>query len=213
MTFYPEILTSTQQKVLHRIGALLSKQGWYLGGGTALALLLGHRKSVDLDWFTADKVKDSQKIGHWLNDENINIVVKSAERGTLHGTIQRVRISLFEYRYPLLQQLIYWPEAGCDLASLDDLACMKLSAVAQRGSRKDFIDIYALVQKHRPLGELLGLYQKKYDVNTIAPLLYGLSYFEDADRERNPQMIWNVSWREVKRFIQESVRNFMQDLS
>jgi len=95
---------------------------------------------------------------------------------------------------------------GCTLASLDDLACMKLSAVAQRGSKKDFIDIYALLKKHRSLKQLLRLYQKKFNGADIAPVLYGLNYFDDAEKQRMPRMVWSVTWEEIKKTILGAVK-------
>ena len=111
----------------------------------------------------------------------------------------------FQYRYDLLQPFTYWPDGNCNLASLDDLAAMKLVAIAQRGSRKDFIDMYVLIQQYKPLNELLSTYQKKYRTDNIAPVLMGLSYFDDAEHEPDPAL-WNVEWREVKELISSRVR-------
>jgi hypothetical protein len=107
--------------------------------------------------------------------------------------------------YPPLQPCNNWPEGNCNLAYLDDLACMKLAAVTQRGSRKDFVDIYELAQRHKPLIDLLGLFQKKYEMENLAPVLMGLVYFEDAESETDPFM-WSGNWQEVKRAISEWVR-------
>jgi hypothetical protein len=106
----------------------------------------------------------------------------------------------------LLEPTLSWPEFASTLASLADLACMKLSAVSQRGARKDFVDIYALGEHYRPLEELLELYQRKFTVEDIAHVLYGLAYFDDAEKERMPRMLWNVDWRTIKRTIQQWVR-------
>ncbi len=80
------------------------------------------------------------------------------------------------------------------MASLDDLACMKLAAVAQRGSRKDFIDVYTLVKSHKSLPELLSFYQKKYQIENITSVLMGLIYFDDAENEPDPPQ-WKEDWR------------------
>ena len=103
---------------------------------------------------------------------------------------------------------MHWPDYGCRLASLDDLACMKLSAVAQRGAKKDFVDLYALGLYHRPLPDLLALYRQKYATNDIAHLLYALAYFDDADPERMPHLLWNFDWRTIKR----ATRSWVQDV-
>jgi hypothetical protein len=90
---------------------------------------------------------------------------------------------------------------NCPLASLEDLACMKLSAIAQRGARKDFCDIYALGKKAFSLSQMLGFYQKKFSISDIGSVLYGLVYFDDAESERMPRMLWDVTWREIRNTI------------
>ena len=90
---------------------------------------------------------------------------------------------------------------GCDLASLEDLACIKLSAIAQRGARKDFWYLYALGTKCFTQQEMLDFYQRKYSIRDIGSVLYGLVYFDDADGERMPRMLWEVKWAEIKRTI------------
>jgi predicted nucleotidyltransferase component of viral defense system len=82
---------------------------------------------------------------------------------------------------------------GCQLASLDDLTAMKLAAISQRGSRKDFLDIYELGIKHAPLKRMLELYEQKYAVDDIGHVLLGLSYFDDAEREPMPMVIWGIN--------------------
>jgi hypothetical protein len=115
-------------------------------------------------------------------------------------------VSFLEFRYPLLSPLAYWKEIDIHLASLDDLACMKLSAVAQRGSKKDFFDIYALCMQHRPLAGLLELYRSKFSVTDIGPVIYGLAYFDDAESERDPALLEKVNWEMVKQAIVKWVR-------
>ena len=119
--------------------------------------------------------------------------------GTLYGQVGSVRLSFIEFRYPLLNPCLTWEANGAALASLDDLACMKLSAVAQRGSRKDFYDIHTLISRHRPLADLLQLYQQKFRVGDISPVLYGLAYFDDAEQEPEPSMLIKLPWKQVKK--------------
>ena len=97
----------------------------------------------------------------------------------------------------------------CRLASLMDLACMKLSAIAQRGARKDFCDLYVLGSRHFSLQEMLGFYQKKFNIRDIGSVLYGLVYFDDAEQERMPRMLWKVSWKEIKK----TITGWVKDLS
>ncbi len=206
MNFHLHVLGAVQQRVLHQLAPVLTPAGFYLGGGTALAVYLGHRQSVDLDWFTQRRLADPVRLAEQLRAEGIAFRTGSIERGTLHGSCSRVRISLLEYRYPLLGPLVTWPAFGCRLAARADLAAMKLSALAQRGAKKDFIDVYALVASGIPLPQLLAWYQQKYSVDDLTHLLYSLCYFEDADRERMPRLFWNTNWKRIKRQLQDWLR-------
>jgi Nucleotidyl transferase AbiEii toxin, Type IV TA system len=206
MKFHLEALKAKQIRVLRQFGRELNGRGFYLGGDTALAVYFGHRLSVDLDWFTSSAMGDVLLLAESLRRSGLDFITVQGAPGTLHGTLRGVRISFLEFRYPLLHSLTAWKEMNCSLASLDDLACMKLSALAQRGARKDFCDIYMLGAKHRPLSELIRLYQRKFKVEDMSPILYGLSYFDDAESEPMPRMLLNVQWRTIKKTIQGWVK-------
>jgi predicted nucleotidyltransferase component of viral defense system len=94
---------------------------------------------------------------------------------------------------------------GCELASLDDLACMKLVAIAQRGTKKDFIDVYTIIRHYKPLPELLEFYKQKYATDNIASVLMSLVYFDDAESDPPPSR-WTVPWNEVKHSLAQWVR-------
>lgn len=177
-----------------------------MGGGTAIAIYLGHRHSMDLDWFTERSMGDPMGLAQSFRDRGIPFVTGQIEAGTLHGTVSGIRVSIFEYKYPLLKPPVRWQEASGQIASVEDLVCMKLSALAQRGSKKDFVDIYALGLKCYSLSDMLHFYQRRYSVADIAHVLYGLSYFDDADKERLPKMIWNSDWRIIKKTIQTWIK-------
>ncbi len=206
MSRFPEVITSEQKKAIQQLGNLIQKMNFYLGGGTAVAIHLGHRKSVDLDWFTNESIPDPMMLAQELRDHKINFKTEQIARGTLHGTINNVRISFIEFRYSLLKKLALLNTFKCSLASLEDLASMKLSAVAQRGAKKDFVDIYAIGIKHLPLNNNVILLSKKFHVKDIAHVLYGLVYFDDAEKEKMPEMLWKVDWNTVKKTITEWVK-------
>jgi len=148
MTFYPDAISDQQKTVLRALGSIAAEHGFYLAGGTAVALQLGHRRSVDLDWFrqTRGPLSDPMQWAQQLRDSGIELTTESIDEATLHASVHGVRVSFLEYRYPLLQSRVFWEEYDTDLASLDDLACMKLSAIAQRGGKKDFLDLSRLVR-------------------------------------------------------------------
>lgn len=182
------------------------QQHFYLVGGTTVALYLGHRHSVDLDCFTGEDIPDTMLLAQNIRDKGIPFTTGQIERGTLHGTISGVRVSFLEYKYPLIKPLITWQKAACQLASLEDLTSMKLSALTQRGSKKDFVDIYALGLRHFRLRDMIRFYQQKYSVEDVSHVLYGLSYFDDADKERLPKMFWDADWKIIKKTIQGWVK-------
>src|SRR5689334_2644874 len=105
MTWHPEVLALRQQRVLARVGPVLTQHGFYLAGGTAVALHLGHRRSVDLDWFSAARLPDPLRLAQDLREQGVAFVTGQVAPGTLHGSVRGVRLGLLEYRYPLLASL------------------------------------------------------------------------------------------------------------
>lgn len=200
---YEEILG----KKTFRDLAVLKKEGllkdFYLAGGTGAALFLRHRRSYDLDFFTlknfsADLFADKlSKAGRFQ--------LEKKEIGTVTGLFRDTRVSFFYYPYLLLKP----PRnaAGIKVAHLLDIACMKIDAIAGRGSKKDFIDLYEIIQSGYSLEELLASFQKKYaklNYNMIH-IRKSLVYFADADRDENPLMIKPLDWPEMKRFFKREV--------
>jgi hypothetical protein len=206
MNFHTEGMEASQIEALRLCGKAISERQFYLAGGTALAIYYGHRQSLDLDWFSTQFLTEPLLLAKALKDTGIPFVTEKVEAGTLVGKIKGVWVSFMEYTYSLLQPLVQWEEMSCSLASLDDLACMKLAAVAQRGSKKDFIDLYVLATHHRSLPEMLALYQKRYQVEDVTPVIYGLTYFEDAESELSPRLLWKTDWKTVKKTIKDMVR-------
>ncbi len=204
-SFHEDALSASVRSVLRAVAPLASRQGFYLAGGTAVALHLGHRRSRDLDWFREAPLTQPLQLAEMLREHCSEVEVTHVEQGTLLVRVSGVRVSFFEYRYPLMRPPLLWEKYGFLLASLEDLACMKLLAIAQRGTKRDFVDLYALMQAV-PLLEALRLYQQKYGVSDITHLLRALTYFEDADRERMPTMLQPIAWREVKRALRETIK-------
>ena len=184
----------------------MTRDGFHLGGGTAVALHLGHRRSVDLDWFTTAALPDPLQHAARLRATGLALADVETQRGTLHATIDGVRVSLLEYLYPLLKEPEPLGDTGARIAALGDLSAMKLAAVAQRGTRRDFVDVHVLATRFRPLGDLLDLYRSKYGVADATHVLYGLSYFDDAEPEQMPDMLVAADWGAIKRDIRGWVK-------
>jgi hypothetical protein len=199
-------LSAQQEQVLHQLAPLMSQLPMYLAGGTALAMLLEHRQSVDFAWFSDAPLTDPLQLAQQLRDSGLAFITGQVRPGTLHGTIEGVRVRFLEYRYPLLEPLLSWENPAFLMAAPADLACMKLSAIAQRGARKDFIDLYALGQNHFSLQTMLHMYQQKYSVKDIGHVLYSLAYFDDALQEPMPVMHWQTDWQTIQHTIESWVK-------
>lgn len=152
---------------------------------------------MDFDWFTEQTLGDPLGLARRFQEEGVACRVDSTEPGTLHGRVAGVRVSFIEYRYPSLEAPRRFPGLPTPLASISDIACMKLSAITQRGARKDFVDLHAIGQT-LPLVEMIELYRRKFGVRDIGHVLTALTYFDDADRERAPQMLHRIDWTSVK---------------
>ncbi len=194
---HPEVLSASQKRVVRTLAEPLSQEGFYLAGGTALALHLGHRLSVDLDCFKP-VLGNVEALIRTLSSGRAAFAVTNVDHETLYIEMDGVQVSFFGYDYPLLTPLVPWPECGIRIAGEDDIACMKLSAVASRGSRKDFVDLHFLIKARRSLKEYLELFQRKFDNRDIGHVIRSLVYFDDAESEPELQMLQPCAWSLLK---------------
>jgi len=178
--------------------------GFYLAGGTGLALQIKHRFSIDLDFFT-EKDIDIDSLKDKLNELGVITVEKEA-KNTLNGTFNGTEIMFLKYAYPLLFPL--QESEGITIADIRDIGCMKISAVSSRGSKKDFIDLFFICKNVLSLEELLELFKKKYkDINyNMVHIRKSLVYFENAEKDPIPKMLIPANWVEVKSFFQRNVK-------
>lgn len=199
---FKNVLSPSTDKFLQLIKQKNLPKGSYLGGGTALALHLGHRRSNDLDFFTPTEFIEKQ----WEQKLKLQLGFKLAKRDwqTLIGDIKGVKLSLFGYKYKLIGEFskIY----SVDVASLPDLSAMKLDTVIGRGTKRDLIDIYFLAQK-LGLNMLYEFYQKKYGNFEEREIMIkkALVYFEEAEADEMPAMLSEVKWEEVKEYFRKNV--------
>lgn len=203
----PEAVPKILRTLLARLSATDIPRTFYLAGGTGLALLLHHRRSIDLDFFSRTNrldfegrrslVAQLRRLPGWSLTE--------AREGTVHGRLGRVRVSFFWYPEPLVKPLIH--QGRLHVASLEDIGLMKLGAIIGRGSRKDFVDLYTICQ-HVPLPRLLALGHKKFRDSSDFTLqaLKALVFFDDAQQEPPLLTTHPVAWDAVKRFFAHEVR-------
>lgn len=205
---HEEAITKDTKNVLDTISRSGIAKDFYLAGGTALAFYFGHRFSVDLDWF-AEKFDYNVLFRQKL--ENLGkLSIDEGSEKTFNGSLNGVKVSFLEYPYPLVSPKIKYKE-NVYLAGIPDIAVMKLETVAQRGSYKDFIDIYFLLQKYS-LKEMFGFLRKKFiNINyNETHLLKALTYFEDAKGTPEPKMIQAANWKKVIETIRGEVKNYMK---
>lgn len=196
---HPEVLAPDTAKLIDDLGNQEWTREFYLAGGTAVALLLGHRRSIDLDFFSFRAFETLKLRGKVLACGQFTLDEESP--GTLHGRLNRVRVSFLEYPYPLMDEPIRFQRIS--LAGLRDLACMKLEAIAARGKQRDFIDLYAVVKAGHPLEDILSWFENKYQAlqyNKIH-LIKSLTYFEDAEEDPSPDLLRPLEWSDVKDYF------------
>lgn len=191
-------------ELLRHITSLPQFHQTRLVGGTALALQYGHRKSIDLDFFGVldSEPEETQEELETLGTLKVIKQTRSIRIYLLNG----VKIDFVDYsRYPWLDAPIL--EAGVCIATPKDIAAMKVNAIEGRGSRKDFVDIFALLQ-HFTLSEILSFYQAKYPEHSVFRALMSLTYFEDAETQPMPEMLSEISWQQMKATIIDTVRRY-----
>ncbi len=171
-----------------------------LVGGTALALQIGHRKSVDLDLF-GNLAADDFEVSLKLNELG-NVKIAQKTNNILVCFIDEIKVDIVNYHYPWIDEPVR--KENLLLASPKDIAAMKLAAITGRGSKKDFVDIYFLLQ-YFSLIEMMELYKAKYDDGNPFLVLKSLIYFDDAESDPLLEMLIPLDWEEVKLYIKTKV--------
>ena len=173
--------------------------GLALGGGTSLALRFGHRISVDLDFFTPDPFQPDELAASLaaLKPE----IIASA-RNSLTTVAAGVKLDFLRHAYPLLAPVEVID--GIAMLSLEDVAAMKLNAVSNRGSKKDFYDVAELLTRF-DLATLLSFFSAKYVSSDPFAVIRSLAWFEDAEPEPDPIPLKGATWESVKREVSEAL--------
>lgn len=183
----------------------LARGGWYLAGGTALALQVGHRKSVDLDFFTprrqfriAALERNLSSTDRWVSDQR--------NEGTLYGRLVGAKASFIAYPF-------YEPSPRrlrCGMVSIllpEDVAAMKITAISQRGRKRDFVDLYWYCTNREPLDTVIqrALQRCPRQLDNLPHILKSLAYFADAEGDPMPPLFFRVTWSTIKRYFQREV--------
>lgn len=188
----------SRQKWLHNFS-------WYLAGGTALALCGGHRRSVDLDFFLAKKDFDEKKLlTHFIGNNDWHTDVE--EKNTIYGKLFGAKISFIAYPFFIPKQkmasygMIY-------VLNPIDIGVMKITAISQRGLKRDFFDLYWCANNIEPLENIIKRLKAQYPsiAHNYHHILKSLVYFEDAETDPEPEIYFDANWKKIKTFFRKEI--------
>ena len=204
---FDQVLPPETFELLRDLNGELARQGFYLAGGTGLALQLGHRVSEDLDFFTAaefDPVRLSRRM-----EQRPGYSETLVSKGTLYCRIAGVKLSFLHYPVPLKHPTVEYLSAG--VADWRDILAEKFKTLSQRGSRRDFYDVYAcFTLRTRSVAEAIGIFKGRFAGTGInyQHVLKSLTWYKDADAEPDPRLLISADWAEVKRFFESRAAEF-----
>lgn len=205
---FEEILPKNALKVINQLSTKISD--FYLAGGTGLALQLGHRKSADLDFFSL-KIFSTEFLLKNIQPDKTLLV----QEGTVHCQLGKVKLSFLFYNQPLVFPLINW--RGVKLADWRDILAEKFKAISQRGTKKDFYDLYATIQLRLSIEEACIIFKKRFGSSGINMyhILKSLIFFEEAEDDPPPLIVMQGKewqWEKVKKFFILNIRKFEKHL-
>jgi len=208
---HPDCLPRDGRRTLAALKGPVRAHGFILAGGTALALQLGHRISEDLDFFSAAPFS-TDALYREVKGRKLSPSVLQEAEGTLTVDAAGVKVSFFHHPYPFVGKLAHF--GGIPLASITDIASMKVIAVSQRGARRDFIDLFFIL-KDTPFRKVAENMVARYGAARISPVGIGKSlvFFDDAESDPDPRYRGQgPDWESVKRFFVRNVRQIVLDL-
>lgn len=177
-----------------------------LAGGTSLALQIGHRRSIDLDLFSTDDFEVNFLLE--FLETNYNFHSDFTANNTLKGSIDSVKVDFISHKYPLIKNIR--EVEHIKLYSVEDIAAMKLNAIAGNGTRsKDFIDLYFLLKEYS-VTQLIDFYSQKYKTRNTFHVVKSMVYFDDISLQDWPVMVLekNLNMDKVKKIIEKKVKEY-----
>ena len=197
-----EVIDKNRYNILKKVIEKVSLKNYYLAGGTALALQTGIRESFDFDFFVQTEFDENLLIQEL--DEIGELEVTTCRKGTVHVILNGVQLTFLYFKNKLVADKIAVEEIrGLYLASIKDIAIMKLIAISQRGTKKDFFDLYYICNNFSiTITDILNMLNIKYDENKInyAHIIQSLAYFEDAEDENLPKVFIDYNWEIIKEY-------------
>jgi len=185
------------------------RERFYLAGGTALSLQIGHRLSVDLDFFSPTEDIPSIRAELEKALQSLQGILADSSWGNLVYLVKEVRVGFYGYGFPLVAPVV--ETEGVKLASIEDIALMKLDAMLSRASRKDFYDLYFICQT-LPISQIFKKAHKKYpsvrdfEVQATKRLVF----FDNAEKETDPSLLHDANWNSVKNYFIKQAKEIEQ---
>ncbi len=212
---YWNIFDKDRYELLKKISEVVSIDDYYMIGGTGLSLQLGLRESYDFDFCVKSQFNNEILLNELRNIGNVEVMQN--QKGTCDVLLNGVQVSFFYYPNKVIKDFVKTEEMPkLKIASVLDIAVMKMVAIGGRGAKKDFFDLYNIIQKcNITIDELVnGLMQKCGDNINYVNIIMGLSYFEDADDEILPKTFIPYNWDDIKKFFiefQKEIENKLEN--
>ena len=212
---YWNIFDKDRYELLKKISEVVSIDDYYMIGGTAISLQLGLRESYDFDFCVKSEFNNEILLNELRNIGNVEVIQN--QKGTCDVLLNGVQVSFFYYPNKVINDFVKTEEMPkLKIASALDIAVMKMVAIGGRGAKKDFFDLYNIIEKcNITVDELVnGLMQKCGDNINYVNIIMGLSYFEDAEDEILPNTFVEYNWEDIKKFfiaLQKEIENKLEN--
>lgn len=210
---YWNIFDKSRYELLKKISEVISIDDYYMIGGTALSLQIGLRESYDFDFCVKGEFNNEVLLEELKSVGNVEVIQN--QKGTCDVLLNGVQVSFFYYPNKVLKDFVKVEEIpNLKIASVLDIAIMKVVAIGGRGAKKDFFDLYNIIKKcNITVDELVnGLVQKCGNNVNYLNIIMGLSYFEDAEDEVLPNTFVPYNWENIKKFFIEFQRKVQKCL-
>ncbi len=198
-------ITAETLELLKKLQAVPAFSELRLVGGTSLALQIGHRNSIDIDLFGKLSIYEIA-LNEALSNIGKLIQLKKSKNINIYS-LNNIKLDIVNYPYQWIDRPVKTDTLL--LAGLKDITAMKLAAITSRGTKKDFIDIFFLLNIYS-LPEMLEFYEKKYHDGSVFLVLKSLTYFEDADQDETPKMYVAYDWEKTKTKIIKEISKINQ---
>lgn len=198
----PEVISPETFLLIQKLQALAELESFHLVGGTALALQIGHRNSIDIDLFSQNDLS-ARNLASFLATK-FTTRVDYEGNNTLLSFINNIKVDFIRHPYPYINPPL--TEEGVTFLSKEDIAAMKLDAIINSGQRlKDFIDVYFLLE-HFSVATMLGFFEKKYPNTNPLIALKAINYFDDIDEVISPPVLRRpLPLKQIKQRINSAV--------